>query len=143
MLEPGPCCSLHIFAWRQVTKSPSGWRTLLGAVGCLSTSLSGSRSNWLNPFGFPISCRQILARFRTLPTALHRDHTPELALGTPVPTRRAAAQAFEAWGASPFSRMSLLFRPQPPDCRFFPPGLQAPYPPYLPSSYPRHPPHVV
>src|SRR5260370_4000021 len=80
MLEPGPCCSLHLVAWRKVTKSPSGWRTLFRAVGCLSTSLSGSRSNWLNPFGFPISCRQILARFRTLPTALHRDHTPELAL---------------------------------------------------------------
>src|SRR5207244_12164940 len=96
-------------------------------VECLSTSLSGSRSNWLNPFAFPISCRQILARFRTLPTALHRDHTPELALGTPVPTRRAAPQAFEAWGASPFSRMSLLLRQQVSDCRVFRAGLEGAY----------------
>src|ERR1700724_3865034 len=107
--------------------APSAWRgqrsklSLKAApfhnVGCLSTSLSGSRSNWLNPFAFPISCRQILARFRSLPTALHRDHTPELALGTPVPTRTAAAQAFEAWGASPFSQTSLLLQPQVLDCR--------------------------
>src|ERR1700687_2454793 len=89
----------------------------LRAVGCLSTSLSSSRSNWLSLFAFRRSCRQSLARFRTLPTALHRDHIPGLALGTPVPTRRAAARAFEAWGVSPFSQTSLLLQPQVSDCR--------------------------
>src|ERR1700732_2185167 len=88
-------------------------------VGCLSTSLSSSPSNLLSLFAFPISCRQSLARFRTLPTALHRDHIPGLALGTPVPTRRAAAQAFEEWGVSPFSQTSLLWQPQASDCRVF------------------------
>jgi hypothetical protein len=71
----------------------------------------------LSLFTFQRSCRQSLARFRSLPTALHRDHIPGLALGTPVPTRRAAARAFEAWGVSPFSQTSLLLQPQVLDCR--------------------------
>ena len=80
---------------------------VLRAVECLSASLSSSRSNWFSLFAFPRSCRQSLARFRTLLTGLHRDHIPGLALGTPVPTRRAAARVSEAWGVSPFSRTSL------------------------------------
>src|SRR5713226_1783400 len=72
----------------------------------------------LSLFACPRSCRQSLARFRTLPTALHRDHIHGLALGTPVPTRRAAARAFEAWGVSPFSQTSLLLQPPVSDCRF-------------------------
>src|SRR5258708_39314483 len=85
--------------------------------GPVRSSLCDQRAIFIGRLGFPRPYRQSPLPFRILPTTPNRDYIPGLALGTPVPTRRAAARAFEAWGVSPFSQTSLLLQPQVSDCR--------------------------
>src|SRR5262249_48335436 len=70
---------------------------LSGPCGACPLHEWNSAPNWLSAFAVPISCQQSLARFRTLPTGSHAARIPRLALGTRVPTRRAAAQGFWVW----------------------------------------------